>query len=529
MSAARRFVQCVAFMIWFWSYAAAENSYLPLQTGSQWDLRSSVANQSMSFSVEMPSGKGYRVKWKNPWVQADFFFEQKGDQILLRALDMGNGVAPMPAETVYFDFGAKTGSQWTNTIGKLTIISKNLTIKTPAGTFSGCTEISATDKGGTKTFWFFAPNVGFVQFGEGNAAFLLTAYSKNSGSGKDDASVVAASASAKIPVSPAGNLYIGLESNPAPAQGYSFEAKRASFQSSSMAGSRLVFVGPKWSEVETSTGRYDFKDVDERVRLAEMYGAVVLLNIRVIDTNQRAMPSAYAGWDWSDPRMRQKLLALAAALTTHLKGRCRWVTIGNEVDGYFANHRNEIGAYAQLIGSLSPSLHQMFPGTLLAVNFTSSAVGELKGKYKSITDKTDIYSLNFYPINADFTFRDPSTSGRELQQIIQISADCPIIFQEMGYPSSSKLGSSEDKQAMFLESVLRVVGQNRNRIQGVSFNWRSDLPDSVVRDLTSYYKLGNSDNFREFLASLGWFHSDGTPKKVWSVFQQQVPLLNGSR
>jgi len=503
-------------------------SYLPLQQGSQWELRSSAVGQSMVFLVEAASGSAYRVKWQNPWVKADFFFEPKGNQVLLQGLDMGNGLAPMPGGTVYFDFGASAGTRWSNSLGKLAVVAKGLTVKTPAGVFSNCIEISATDKAGAKTFWFFAPGVGFVQFGEGSAAFFLTSYKKTGGTNPSVAVTPDKGTSPAPGKRPErqGGLYIGLESNPTPAQGYSFEAKRASFEMSSQAGSRLVFVHPVWSEVEAKAGSYNFSDVDDRVKLAEMYGAAVLLNIRIIDTNKRAVPSDYAGWSWNDPRMQQKLTAFIVALVPHLKGRCRWVTIGNEVDSYFANHKNEIESYAQLFGALSPTLHQSFPGAPLTVNFTAGAIGDLKGKYKSITDKTEIYSLNFYPINADFTFRDPATSGRELQQMILSASDRPIVFQEMGYPSSAKLGSSEDKQAMFLDSVLHVLAQNQSRVQAVNFNWRSDLPDSVVKDLTSYYKLGNSGNFREFLASLGWFQVNGTPKKIWSVFQKEVPAFS---
>jgi len=49
-----------------------------------------------------------------------------------------------------------------------------------------------------------------------------------------------------------------------------------------------------------------------------------------------------------------------------------------------------------------------------------------------------------------------------------------------------------------------------------------DLPDSVVRELSLYYKLESSANSKEFLATLGWSHQYGTPKKIWYVFQSKV-------
>ncbi len=506
---------------------AQQPTYLPLEANSRWELHATALSQPMLFTVGRVNGPVFQVKWQNPWTNAEFAFEESGQQVLLRGVDLGNGMAAMPPGTVYFDFGKKAGSQWSNAVGHFVVVSTRLTVKTAAGTFASCIEISATDSHGGKTFWTFAPGIGFVQFGEGPSAFLLTKYGKGdvTQSAASDHAVSNDHVNDPDPASPGGHIYLGVESNPTPAQGYSFQAKEQSEQMSARAGSRLVFVGPKWSDFETSPGHYDFRDVDDRVRLAEETGSVVLLNLRLIDTNQRAVPAAYAGWSWDDQRMVGKVADGLAALAAHLKGRARWVTLGNEVDGYFGAHHGEIGAYGRMLSALRPSISRDFPGRPVAVNFTASAVHQLRDAFKSIYAETDIVSLNFYPINADFTFRDPAQSARELQDVITSTAGRPLIFQEIGYPSSTKLGSSEDKQAQFLEDVLQVLAANSGRVQAANFNWRGDLPGGKVNDLTRYYGLGNSANFREFLASLGWFHQDGTPKKVWFVFQQQAPAL----
>lgn len=507
--------------------AQGQRNYLPLQAGMRWEMRSNSTGSPMVFTVESVSADAAVVNWSNPWTPAKFLFQAVGSHVLLQGLDMGNGVAKMPAGTVYFDFDATEGSRWSNPVGKFKIVSKDLTVQTPAGTFQHCIEITATDSKGGTLFWYLAPDVGFVQFGEGSSAFRLARYGTGT-SGKSDAPKGGGRAAVSPGLStrplPGRGVLVGLESNPTPQQGFSFAGRRESQAMSAQAGSRLIFVGPKWDELEPSPGHYNFSDVDDRVRLAEETGAAIIFNLRVIDTNRKAVPKAYESLKWDDPAFAAKVTAALQAIAPHLHGRARWVTIGNEVNSYFSTHKGDVPAYARMLSAITPDVNRLFPGVPVTVNFTSDAARELDSTYRSITVQTSVNSINFYPINADFTFRDPDTAARELQDLIRNSSR-PIVFQEMGYPSSSRLGSSEAKQAAFVTGVLGVVARNQDKVQAVSFNWRSDLPTSVVNDLTSYYKLGNSANFKEFLASLGWFRQDGTPKRAWSAFQQAAPSL----
>src|SRR5690606_23904608 len=138
-----------------------------------------------------------------------------------------------------------------------------------------------------------------------------------------------------------------------------------------------------------------------------------------------------------------------------------------------------------------------------SVTFSDQHLGDLRGIYKPILDQVDFYSYNYYPINPDFTFRDPNGSAADLKRMIDAAGGRPVFFQELGYASSPQLGSSEDKQARFIEVALDTLG-NFDQVIGANFNWMSDLPDSVVDDLGRYYKV-NGENFKQFLGTLGLF------------------------
>ena len=497
--------------------ASAQTKYLPLAIGNRWELVS--GGQRMTVEVTDQQGSAFVVRWTNPFVNSTFHFEQRGDQVLLTALDMGGGPATF-SNTVYFDFALPQGRQWDNALGTLAISNKGRTLSTPAGTFDDVVEIRLTDKKGAQTFWTFAPNVGFVQFGQGKTAFQLQTFTARNerNSGSRPAAITAPLPKAKS----TSRILIGLDSNPTATEGYGDQAKLNRARMAVEAGVSLMYIHPKWTEVESPAGKLSFTEVDFQTRLAEQHNLPVYVNLRVIDTSQRAIPGPYASWKFSDPRMSDKLKAILRALAPRLKGRVQWVAIGNESDGYFNTHKNEIADYATLIRNVMGTVRELFPGAAFSVNFTHNAVGQLEQLYSPLVSQMGFYSFTYYPLNPDFTFRDPSVVFADIDAMVSAAKGKPVLFQEFGYPSSGAVSSSEDKQASFVENVFASLRRHRDQIIGANFVWMSDLPESVVNDLGSYYKLSNSDKFKAFLGSLGYWDRSGRPKKAWQTFQREA-------
>jgi hypothetical protein len=505
--------------------AQAGDSYLPLEQGNRWEFVS--GQQKMTVEVTARTGDEWILRWKNPFVETQFHFVIQGNQVLLAALDMGTGLAHLPANTVYFDFAAKQGVRWSNELGTLRVTSRGQTVSTPAGSYPNAIEFELIAKDTAKTYWTFAPGVGFVQFGQGRGAFQLASFSTGSittaspSRGAESAKPVDRTTAAKE----GNSVLIGLDANPTPPEGYDNRAKQNRMAMAVESGVKFQYLHPKWNEVEPHAGSYKFDDLDFQVRLAEDHALPISVNLRVIDTNTRAMPEGYASWKFDDPRMADKLKAVLRAMAPHLKGHVRWITIGNEVDNYFSGHRNEVSEYATLVSRVLPMVHEQFPEAKFSINFTHAAAGQLHGMYASFSALVDYYSYTYYPLNSDFTFRDPASAGGDIDNLVRAAADRPVLFQEIGYASSTALHSSEDLQARFLENVFEALRRNRSHIIAANFVWMSDLPESVVDDLTRYYRMGNAANFKAFLATLGYWDRSGKAKKAWSVFAREAPTL----
>jgi hypothetical protein len=317
-------------------------------------------------------------------------------------------------------------------------------------------------------------------------------------------------------------ILIGLDTNPPPTEGYSPETVRKWLQIGVDAGVTQMSMSPKWNEIEKSPGHYNFSELESHAQLAAEFKLPVYLNIRIVDTNNRAVPEPYREWSFDDPRMIQALHDLILALGPKLRCDVRWVAIGNEVDSYFKAHRKEIPPYRKLLDNVLGSVRQAFPGALFTVNFTCDALDDLYDNYKPLTDIVEFISLTYYPLRWNFTFRDPSVAHDDIRKIMEAAGSRQVFFQEVGYASGELVDSSQIKQAQFMAGVFLALREFRSRVIAAHFVWMSDIPQSLVDQFGEYYKLPGSDRFKAFLGTLGYFDREGKPKMAWKVFEREA-------
>jgi hypothetical protein len=320
------------------------------------------------------------------------------------------------------------------------------------------------------------------------------------------------------------SVLIGVDANPPANLGFDSQTQTKLFQMTVDAGVTHLYVHPIWNAVETQQNSYDFSDIDFQAQLADQANLPISLDVRVIDTSIRAVPGAYSTLAWDDPLMAQALINLLTNMAPHLRGRVRWLALGNEVDNYLAANPAEIGPYATLIINVMPTVRSLFPGAQVSVNFTNNAAAFMNSLFSPITTLCDFFSYTYYPLNPDFTLRDPSVAQQEIGQLVAAAGDKPVLLQEVGYASSTVLNSSPAMQAAFLQNVFNTLRFYAGRIVAANFVWLSDLPASEVDQLTAYYGQSNP-NFREFLSTLGYLDTTGQAKPAWLVFKQNAPSV----
>jgi hypothetical protein len=321
-----------------------------------------------------------------------------------------------------------------------------------------------------------------------------------------------------------GAIRIGLEANPFANEGYDSRSVQARFQQAREAGVNFIYISPKWNEIETGHEKYKLNDVRYRIGEALQEDLPAILHIRVIDTNQRAMPADLMGQPFDAEETGLRLDRLLDAVLPRLKGRVKYFLVGNEIDAYFNQHPDEVQPFSKLVARAEAHIRSRVPDAQISVSTTFAGVEDAV-RLRPILDRTGFFALTYYPLNPDFTVRDPSSVDTDFPRILAAAGSKRIFLQEVGYPTSATNGSSEDKQAEVFSRVLDRVASDPGRFIGVNFTFMSDFSDSLVKSLTAYYRLPGADRFASFLKTLGMFDDQGRPKKAWAVFERKVRSL----
>ncbi|MEP7300043.1 MAG: hypothetical protein ABI699_00825 [Caldimonas sp.] len=348
--------------------------------------------------------------------------------------------------------------------------------------------------------------------------------------------------SASTPLAPAAGRpgVLSLTSSPRseppatnPARQLSLQAEAASLAYG--IGARGHIVTHTWREFEPASPGLD-PDVASEIQLAldaARAGSLTLyLGIAVVNTSVKELPLDLAGRAFDDPVVRVRFHALLDRLVGANPGRFRYLSIGNEVDEYLSAHPGEQAAYrafyrdaAQYARSLDPALQ---------VGVTGTAEGALGSHAASLQDLisagSDVVMLNYYPMQGDATglasVREPSVVASDFAGMLAFAGARPLLMQEVGYPASTVLNSSEAKQAAFVSQVFAAWKASNGRIPFLNVFLLHDLAPQTCDDLLVYYGLSLSHNYGAFLCSLGLRRADGTPRLAWQTLSDEARLAH---
>jgi hypothetical protein len=500
-------------------------NYLPFDPGRKWVLRSPSSSAPVILEVLNAKAGEVRLRFDSPWISSEFRLNSRNGRAYITAVTMNGQTADLPSGTLYWDTTAQEKQKWSSPIGQYQVVSRHKKVRAMHRDFQDCVEIEETNKQGNRLYWTFAPDAGFVQFGDGPAAFILQSVTTESVSkGADSQFDARADRPSPGSAQRSGAIRVALAANPFANEAYGPRAVQARFRQARDAGVNLIYISPKWNEIETGREKYKLDDVVYQIGEAAQENLPAILHVRVIDTNQRAMPADLMGQPFDAEQIGTRLDHLFDALLPRLQGRVKYFLVGNEIDAYFNQHTGEVQAFSKLVARASAHIRKSVPDAQISVSTTIAGIEDAV-RLRPILDQTTFFALTYYPLSSDFVVRDPSTVNSDFPRILAAAGSKQIFLQEVGYPSSASNDSSEDKQAEFFSLVLDRVRSHPDRFIGVNFTFMSDFSDSLVKSFSAYYGASGADRFASFLKSLGMFDDRGRPKKAWAVFERKVSSL----
>jgi len=322
---------------------------------------------------------------------------------------------------------------------------------------------------------------------------LLTEAAPDQSSQHDKAEVKPTSDSK---VTPKGNRLLNIDIAPSE----ELDEVDAFFLARSRVGIDAALVGGSWPEIETAPGKFNYP----RLKLANSVykDAKIMLELNPIETYIRTVPSDLETVAFDDPVMIarfKKLLDVVFSQLGDLEITALW--IGNEVTGYldtsgqweaYQTFYKDVGAYAKTI---RPGIKVGSAGSM--DDWNHIAMGQFK-QAKALNQTSDIIVFTCYPT--------PGNVKNAFDTLTSEFAGRTIYIKEIGTPTSSRIGSSEERQKEFVKEVFIAWDAHASQIEYLSFHALHDFPEELVTGL--FELLGMSEDKdksinMEIMTSLG--------------------------
>ncbi len=322
---------------------------------------------------------------------------------------------------------------------------------------------------------------------------------------------------------PKGNRQMGIHVTESSSTDF-----EASFQRAMDAGMDCIPQVFYWNDLEDSSG-YDSQGLMEIVNLFyPAYDMPVSLCITPIAAVNRAVPSDLENVNFDDSLMIQRyknLLDTFHDKTPNLD--LRFLLIGNEVDLYLSNHSQEWNAYKSFFDQVKTHAKALWGNELkVGVETTlGSMIYTYPTEVEMLNENADMICFTYYPLNPDFTMASVSSIESEIDKVIEKYSARDIFLEECGYATSPDCNSSEALQSDFFVEMFHLWDKYADRLIYIGFLWLHDLSESQAQFYVEQYQMSGhpyTDNFKEYLRTLGVITHDGTEKEGFFTIQAEA-------
>ena len=300
----------------------------------------------------------------------------------------------------------------------------------------------------------------------------------------------------------------------------------ALFNESLEAGNETQSLSQDWNELETAPGLFEPKK--NFLAIANVYYSARKIPLHVIlrpiHTNQKVVPADLKDIPIDDPRTITRFKSLLDWVATQIpKIEIASLTIGSEVDIFMWGDSERWEAWINFYAAVVPYARKKFPGTLISCETTFAAfTGQDLARIRKLHQHSDAIGVSYYPMQKKLRgVRSPHDVHADFEAVVNAIPQKPIIFYQIGYPSSPALGSSLEQQAEFITEAFRAWDTYASRIRMLNFQWMHEAPESGVDKYADYYQY-DTPEFRELLGSLGLQSWMGKPKPAWGTLIKEA-------
>jgi len=301
----------------------------------------------------------------------------------------------------------------------------------------------------------------------------------------------------------------------------------ASLSTAIDAGAEALSLSLFWDDLETAPGEYNPNP--NFLEIANAYyptrGIAVDLVINPIETNQNRLPKDLQDRPLDAPEVIERFNKLLDYIFTQIPDLDLVAfSIGNEIDGYLGTDAQKWDEYTAFYAATSAHARTLHPNLVVGTKgMFDGMTGDSANYFQKINEYSDAIFVTYYPLNSDFTVREPSTVHEDFAKVVAAYPDKEIYFLELGYPSSKKCDSSEAKQAEFITETFHAWDTHAEQIKTINFAWLNDISPESVAEYEKYYAFSGR-GFAAYLGSLGFLNYDGSEKSAFGQLKAEAEV-----
>lgn len=290
-------------------------------------------------------------------------------------------------------------------------------------------------------------------------------------------------------------------------------------------GVQTVSLTLNWEDIETAPGVYLPRE--NLLAIANAYyparGLRVDLFLITRDPMGKHVPTDLQHLPMNDPRVIARFKQFVNYVFTQIPNlQCNFLLLGAEVDIGLAANATEWKQYEEFVKAVRSHIVQRKPGLRVGV---SATLHTFTGVYRAQLQRMnpDAIFVSYYPLQDTFAVREPTVVATDFAKLVSMNPKKSIYIEQIGYPSSPLVNSSDTKQREFYLEVFKAWDTYASIIQSITFTWLTDLSDAQTVDFGTYYGIP-SPQFRAFLGTLGLrtYPSSGTDKAAFIALQAEA-------
>ncbi len=252
------------------------------------------------------------------------------------------------------------------------------------------------------------------------------------------------------------------------------------------------------------------------------------LTISPIAADHRDLPPDIANLAFDDPIVINRFISLIDSLALGItRTQVRYFLLGNEVDLYFTNHRDEWAPYTRFCEAVAPVARAAFgPNCRIGAECTTGSVAtDNFGSIQALNAHLDVAVFTYYPVDDQFKMEPVSVVSGDLDHLLERMTGKQVMLEETGYATGAACQGSEQAQAEFVKEIFKAWDRHPDQLECICFLWLSDIPPALAQQTAVDYGVTGTPvetAFVEFIRTLGLRTSEGVAKPGLAILQQEA-------